>query len=151
MGTGPGSDPRATGDTTWSELASEFDDAPATEEFREELQAVMVAQLVRRVRHHAGLTQAELAARIGTDQANVSRLERGGIVPTLGTLEKVAQAVGGRLEVAIVPANGRVRADASRAERTHGDDAATRFVDHLGDAVEASGARPTPQRAAGGG
>jgi transcriptional regulator with XRE-family HTH domain len=57
-----------------------------------------------RARSEAGLTQAEVAGRIGTTQSVVARLESGNArhSPTLATLEKYAVAVGCRLEVRLV-------------------------------------------------
>lgn len=47
----------------------------------------------------AGLTQAELAARIGTTQSAIARLERGGTVPTVETLYRLAGELGLRFEI----------------------------------------------------
>lgn len=52
-------------------------------------------------RRAAGITQAELARRIGSDQKGVWRLEAGQQNATVGILEKVAQATGGSLEIRI--------------------------------------------------
>lgn len=49
---------------------------------------------IARVRRRAGLTQTELAERMGTTQSAVSRLESGGAGATVGLLERVAEAVG---------------------------------------------------------
>lgn len=46
-----------------------------------------------------GMTQADLAKAIGTRQANVSRLEQFDANLTLGTLEKVARALGAKLKI----------------------------------------------------
>lgn len=43
-----------------------------------------------RIRH--GLTQTDLALRLGCPQASISRIERGIKSPTLRTLEKLKQA-----------------------------------------------------------
>ncbi len=48
---------------------------------------------VRDAREAAGLNQRELAARMGTSQAAVARLEAGGVGATLTTLQKVATAL----------------------------------------------------------
>ncbi|HZN91722.1 MAG TPA: helix-turn-helix transcriptional regulator [Myxococcales bacterium] len=45
------------------------------------------------------LSQAEVAARAGIDQADVSDLERGAANPTLNKLEAVATAIGMRLDL----------------------------------------------------
>jgi len=57
--------------------------------------------LVHRLRTEAGLTQAELAERMGTTQSAIARMEGGGTRPTLETLEKLAGAVGGELVVGV--------------------------------------------------
>lgn len=54
-------------------------------------------RLGRRVADHrkrAGLTQAQLAERVGVATETVSRLERGSAVPSLARLEDVASALG---------------------------------------------------------
>ena len=56
-----------------------------------------------KARRQAGLTQAEVAARMGTQTPAVARLEAGGGIrqhsPSVATLRKYAQAVGCRLEI----------------------------------------------------
>jgi ribosome-binding protein aMBF1 (putative translation factor) len=47
-------------------------------------------------RTRAGLTQAELAARMGTSQSVVARLESGAQMPSVNTLLKFAKATGSR-------------------------------------------------------
>jgi len=57
-----------------------------------------------KARTAAGMTQAEIAKRIGTTQSAVARLESGGgkHSPSLATLEKYAHALGCRLELRLV-------------------------------------------------
>lgn len=57
-----------------------------------------------KARAAAGVTQAEIAERIGTTQSAVARLEsgRGKHSPSLATLEKYAHALGCRLELRLV-------------------------------------------------
>ena len=57
-----------------------------------------------RARASAGITQAEVADRIGTTQSAVARLEsgRGKHSPSLATLQKYAHALGCRLELRLV-------------------------------------------------
>lgn len=57
--------------------------------------------LVHRLRSEAGLTQAELAARMGTTQSAIARMEGGGARPTLETLERLAAAIGAELVVGV--------------------------------------------------
>src|SRR4051794_15469268 len=60
-----------------------------------------------RARQRAGLTQAEVAARMGTKTPAVARLEAGGgsrrHSPSIATLRKYARAVGCRLEIKLQP------------------------------------------------
>jgi predicted transcriptional regulator len=50
-------------------------------------------------RRDLGLSQTEVAARMGTSQSAVARLEAGGVDARLSTLERYAAALGGRLSV----------------------------------------------------
>ncbi|RZU38232.1 Xre family transcriptional regulator [Fluviicoccus keumensis] len=55
-------------------------------------------------RSAAGLTQAEVAARMDTQAPAIARLERlGKHSPSIETLRKYAQAVGCKLEIRLVP------------------------------------------------
>ncbi len=78
---------------------------PAT---RREYEALGVefelAQALIKARTGAGLSQAEIARRMGTTQSVIARLESGRRPPSIRTLEKFAQAVGGRLHLTIEPA-----------------------------------------------
>jgi len=60
-----------------------------------------------RARQRAGLTQAEVAERMGTKTPAVARLEAGGgsqrHSPSVATLRKYASAVGCRLEIKLLP------------------------------------------------
>ncbi len=55
--------------------------------------ALDVGEKVRDAREAAGLSQRELAARMGTSQAAVARLETGGVGATLTTLQRMAAAL----------------------------------------------------------
>ncbi len=62
-----------------------------------------VAAAIMQVRTAANLTQAQLAARLKTDQGNIARLERGRSIATLRTLQRIAAATGHTLTVDFVP------------------------------------------------
>ena len=58
-----------------------------------------VKLLIRWARNEAGLTQAQLAKRAKVTQQMIAKLENPNYNPTLEALEKVASALGARLEV----------------------------------------------------
>ena len=55
--------------------------------------------IIREARRRAGFTQAELAARAGTSQAEISRYERALVLPEIGTLIRIVEACGMHLEL----------------------------------------------------
>jgi ribosome-binding protein aMBF1 (putative translation factor) len=62
-----------------------------------------------KARETAGLTQAELAERIGTKQPALSRLERGGFrTATVETLNKIARALDAELIIRFQPMEKKV-------------------------------------------
>lgn len=58
-----------------------------------------IPALIVRVRRDAGLSQAELAARIGSKQSAVSRWERGQDEPRVSTLARIMAACGRSLRL----------------------------------------------------
>jgi transcriptional regulator with XRE-family HTH domain len=63
------------------------------------VQAGQAGAIIRAVRRRGGLTQAELAHRAGTSQPVISAYEHGRRDPTLGTLRKLVEAGGERLQM----------------------------------------------------
>lgn len=75
-------------------------------EFQKEFEAVrpefrLARQLIE-ARAKAGLSQRDLAERMGTSQPTVARLE-GGHKPSLKTLERYANALGMEVDIRLVP------------------------------------------------
>jgi ribosome-binding protein aMBF1 (putative translation factor) len=62
-----------------------------------------VAKVVIAARNHAGLTQMELARKMGTTQPVVARMEGGRTQPSLRTLQRLAAATGSRLTIRFEP------------------------------------------------
>jgi ribosome-binding protein aMBF1 (putative translation factor) len=62
-----------------------------------------VAAAIIEARTYAGLTQGELAKRMGTTQSVIARLEGGKSKPSTSTLEKLAVATGTRLRISFEP------------------------------------------------
>lgn len=57
----------------------------------------VIKALIRK-RLETGVTQATLAKKMGTQQSAISRLEAGRVSPTISFLQKLAVALGTRLE-----------------------------------------------------
>lgn len=73
-----------------------------------------------KARAAAGVTQAEVAERIGTTQSAVARLEsgRGKHSPSIATLEKYAHALGCRLELRLVNEMSSKKSEGKRTRTT---------------------------------
>jgi transcriptional regulator with XRE-family HTH domain len=55
---------------------------------------VISGDLVKEARHRAGLTQAELAQRLGKSQSAIARWERDDVQPSLETLRNIVRGCG---------------------------------------------------------
>ncbi len=94
----------------WSELRAERLAAPeAQQAYDAAARAFRLGEEVRRLRMTRGLSQQELAERVGLRQSVVARLEAGGAEPRLSTLDRVAQALGVELEVQFQAERARER------------------------------------------
>ncbi|MEX3101379.1 MULTISPECIES: helix-turn-helix transcriptional regulator [unclassified Streptomyces] len=65
-----------------------------------------LGRAVREWRERTGMTQNQLAELSGLTQAAISRLERGKCMPTFPLLERISQAFGSPLLVAVEPGGG---------------------------------------------
>jgi ribosome-binding protein aMBF1 (putative translation factor) len=70
--------------------------------YEEEFNKLALARQVRALREKLNLSQAELAERVGTKQPSIARLESGRVVPRIDLLQKIAHALGLRLEIRFV-------------------------------------------------
>lgn len=70
---------------------------------REEYNKLQPEFAVLRARIERGLTQQEVAHRIGTKQSVISRLESGRSNPSVAFLKKLAKALNTHLEIKFVP------------------------------------------------
>ena len=90
--------------TAYEELARE---RRGSEEYRqgyaEARRAFLIGQAVRERRLALGLSQTELATRACMTQPALSRLEAGGVVPTIPLLERISMALDAELIVDIAP------------------------------------------------
>jgi ribosome-binding protein aMBF1 (putative translation factor) len=62
-------------------------------------QEFAIATELIRARSRAGLSQTELAARMGTSQSAIARLESGRTLPSAKTLIRFAEATGSKVEL----------------------------------------------------
>ncbi|MET8337142.1 helix-turn-helix domain-containing protein [Streptosporangium canum] len=71
--------------------------------YQEAREALLLGQQVYNRRTELGLSQTELAERAGMTQPQVSRLETGGVTPTLALLRRLAKALDAELNVTFKP------------------------------------------------
>ena len=71
-----------------------FNDPANAEEIDKMFARMDLVEALYKARHEAGLTQQEVADRIGTKQTYIAALERGRKNITLSTLQKYARACG---------------------------------------------------------
>lgn len=93
---------------THKQLVKKMLKEPAVKaEFDAQAEEFALLDKLLRARQRAGLTQAEVAARMGTKAPAVARLEAGGgsrgHSPSIATLRRYAEAVGCRLEIRLLP------------------------------------------------
>lgn len=68
------------------------------------------AHRLRELREEAGLTQAQLAERIGVGQRQVSKIENGDLDSAkIGTIRRYLQAVGGEMTIEYVHRDQRIQ------------------------------------------
>lgn len=75
-------------------------------EFRKKYEALepefALARTLIEARTMAGLTQEQVAGRMGTTQSVVARLEGGGSLPSIKTIRRYAEATGTKPEIRLV-------------------------------------------------
>jgi ribosome-binding protein aMBF1 (putative translation factor) len=90
--------------SSYEEIADQRRDSDEYREgYAEARRAFLIGQAVRERRLALGLSQVELAARAGMTQPALSRLEAGGVVPTIPLLERITGALNAELIVEIAP------------------------------------------------
>ena len=72
------------------------------DEFGREAEAFCLAQTLKEERKRAGLTQEELADKIGTKKTYISRLENGKADIQLSTLFRIFEGLGKRVSLTIL-------------------------------------------------
>lgn len=86
----------------WDQIKASRAESPERRRSYEKAgRAIRLAFEIRRLREARGLSQRELAERVGTTQSAIARLEAGKISPSLPTLDRVAGALGAELTVTL--------------------------------------------------
>ena len=67
--------------------------------FEEEARAFYASQILLEARKEVGLTQAELAKRVGTSKSYISKLETGSVEPSVGLFYRIISALGLSVEI----------------------------------------------------
>jgi len=102
-----------TGYTRWSDIRGEFVERAggesAVEAGKQELLATVVGHRLAEVRKARGLTQQQVADRMGITKGRVSQIEQGKISGQ-EVLARFAEALGGRLHQAIYFDDGDIAA-----------------------------------------
>ncbi len=85
---------------TWKDLKKELLSDPEVRKEYERLKPryELISQLIS-VRAKKGLTQAQLAKKLGTKQSAIARLEGGSVNPSLEFLQRIAQVMGYKLNI----------------------------------------------------
>ena len=86
------------------------------------------AHLIREARRRAGLTQRELAARVGTTQSAIGRLETGGSEPSFERVLELVQACGFDLDIHVVPLDEDAWTLAEQGKQLSPDERLTRLL-----------------------
>ena len=101
--------------TSWADIKASRADSPARQRGYDKAgRAIRIAFEIRALREKKGLSQRELAERVGTTQSAIARLEAGNISPSLPTLDKIADALGAEVSLTIVDMDEHAKALAVR-------------------------------------
>lgn len=75
---------------------------PARDQYEDDAQAFCLAECLKEERKKAGLTQEQLADRIGTKKSYISKIENGHADVQLSTLFRIFNGLGRRVSVSIL-------------------------------------------------
>lgn len=92
-------DNRLTDVSAWMDEQYGKVGTPERDQFRKEAYAYCMGQIIHDARKSEKITQAQLAERIGTDKAYISKVEKGIVEPGVGTFYRIIDALGLRVEI----------------------------------------------------
>jgi len=85
-------------------MAKSLTDPEVKREFDALEQEFAISSELIRARARAGLSQTELAERMGTSQSAIARIESGRTLPSAKTLIRFAEATGSKIELRLLAA-----------------------------------------------
>ncbi len=94
-------------DQIWGPIGSPERDKMETQ-LKEDLNAYLLGETIKKARQAQNLTQEELGERVGVQKSQISKLENGKSVITLPTISKLFQALGVKTAALDLGALGRV-------------------------------------------
>lgn len=83
----------------WLDETCGQEGSPEREAFRKEAEAYCVGQIIHNARKEGKITQSELASKVGTNKAYISKIENGLIEPGVGLFFRILDALGLRWEI----------------------------------------------------
>ena len=86
-----------------NDLIQDLKDTEFAKEYGAEIAKLSLSETLISARKKAGLTQQELARKIGRSQPYVAKLERGDANPTLAAIGSILAVLGVRLNTSYVP------------------------------------------------
>lgn len=78
-----------------------MEDSKYRKEFESQEEEFTIARELIKARLRAGLTQQQLAERMGTKQSVIARMEAGRPLPSLRSLQKYAQATRSKIRISL--------------------------------------------------
>lgn len=85
-----------------AEREAYFNDPANAEEIAEQQARMNLVITLHNARQEAGLTQKQLAMRLGVSQACITQIERGRRNPTFSTIQRYARACGRKIAITLL-------------------------------------------------
>ena len=78
-----------------------MEDPEYSEEYQDQEDEFQIARELIRARTRTGLSQKDVARRMGTTQSAIARMESGKPLPSLRSLKRYAQATGTKIKISL--------------------------------------------------
>ena len=80
-------------------IKKDCNDAEFKEVFEKESERLDIAIAIMKLREEEGLTQQQLAEKVGKPQSTIARIENGTLNPSYKLLNDIARGIGRKLEI----------------------------------------------------